>query len=45
VSIGLYALGIGLAWLNPWIAYALYITVAVVWFIPDRRFTRARPGT
>jgi uncharacterized membrane protein len=43
LSIGLYALGIGLAWLSPWIAYALYLAVAVVWFIPDRRFSRARP--
>jgi uncharacterized membrane protein len=39
-SIGLYVAGVGLAWVNPWIAYALYITVAVVWFVPDRRFTR-----
>ncbi len=43
VSVGLYVLGIGLAWISPWIAYALYILVAVVWFIPDRRFTRTRP--
>jgi uncharacterized membrane protein len=43
LSVGLYAVAIGLAWLNPWIAYALYICVAVVWFVPDRRFTRARP--
>jgi uncharacterized membrane protein len=40
VSIGLYILGIGLAWVSPWIAYALYILVAIVWFIPDRRFSR-----
>jgi uncharacterized membrane protein len=40
-SIGLYVAGIGLAWVNPWIAYALYITVAVVWFVPDRRFSRS----
>jgi uncharacterized membrane protein len=45
VSIVLYAVAIGLAWLSPWIAYALYITVAVVWFVPDRRFTRVRPAT
>jgi uncharacterized membrane protein len=41
-SIGLYIAGVGLAWVNPWIAYALYITVAVIWFVPDRRFTRSR---
>jgi uncharacterized membrane protein len=42
VSIALYAAGVGLAWVSPWIAYGLYITVAVVWFVPDRRFTRAQ---
>jgi uncharacterized membrane protein len=40
-SIGVYAAGIGLAWVSPWIAYALYLTVAVIWFVPDRRFTRS----
>jgi uncharacterized membrane protein len=39
VSMVLYACGIGLAWVSPWIAYALYLTVAIVWFVPDRRFT------
>jgi uncharacterized membrane protein len=41
-SIVLYVAGVGLAWVNPWIAYALYITVAVIWFVPDRRFSRSR---
>jgi uncharacterized membrane protein len=41
VSIGFYSLGIGLAWVSPWIAYAFYILVAIVWFIPDRRFSRS----
>jgi uncharacterized membrane protein len=45
LSVGLYVLGIGLAWVSPWIAYALYVAVAVVWFIPDRRFSRSRPET
>jgi uncharacterized membrane protein len=45
LSMGLYIAGIGLAWVSPWIAYALYVMVAVVWFIPDRRFTRSSPGT
>jgi uncharacterized membrane protein len=39
-SLVLYAAAIGLAFVSPWIAYALYATVAVVWFVPDRRFTR-----
>ena len=37
VSLFLYALGTGLAWVTPWIAYGLFATVAVVWFVPDRR--------
>jgi uncharacterized membrane protein len=45
VTIGLYGLGAGLAWISPWIAYALYAGVAVVWVAPDRRFSRAgRPA-
>jgi uncharacterized membrane protein len=42
VSIALYALAIGLAWVTPWIAYAIFLAVAVIWFVPDRRFTRSR---
>ena len=38
-SILLYLLGVGLAWASPWIAYAFYVAVALVWFIPDRRLT------
>ena len=45
VSVALYAFGIGLAWLSPWVAYALYVAVAVVWFVPDRRFARTQSGT
>jgi hypothetical protein len=40
VSLALYTAGIGLAFVSPWIAYACYVTVAVTWFVPDRRFTR-----
>jgi uncharacterized membrane protein len=42
ISVGLYVLGVGLAWVTPWIAYGLYVAVALVWFVPDRRFSRAR---
>jgi uncharacterized membrane protein len=40
-SLVLYAAGVGLAFVSPWIAYALYVTVTVMWFIPDRRFVRS----
>jgi uncharacterized membrane protein len=41
-SIGLYSAAVGLAWVSPWIAYAIYVTVAVIWFVPDRRFVKSR---
>ncbi len=37
LSMALYALGAGLAFVRPWIAIALYVLVAMMWFIPDRR--------
>ena len=37
ISIALYVTGIGLSLLNPWLGFALYIVVAVIWLIPDRR--------
>ena len=40
-SLGLYAAAVGLAFASPWIAYAIYAGVAVMWFVPDRRFTRS----
>jgi uncharacterized membrane protein len=42
LSVAMYGSAIGLAWVSPWIAYAIYITVALIWFVPDRRFTRLR---
>ena len=36
----LYAAAIPLAFTNRWLAYALYVAVALVWFIPDRRIER-----
>ena len=43
LSIGLFAAGVGLAWLSPWIAYALYVAVALLWLVPDRRLV-PEPG-
>jgi uncharacterized membrane protein len=40
-SLGMYAAGVGLAFVSPWISYALYAAVSVLWWIPDRRFTRS----
>ena len=38
VSIFIYATGIGLCFLQPLLGLALYFLVALIWFIPDRRF-------
>jgi hypothetical protein len=35
-----YVLGIGLAFVNPWLSVASYVTVALIWLIPDRRVER-----
>ena len=37
ISLSLYLLAIPLAYVRPWIAIALYVVVAMIWFIPDRR--------
>ena len=37
----LYAVAIPLAFVNPWIAVSLYVLVAVLWFVPDRRMEKA----
>jgi uncharacterized membrane protein len=35
-----YLLAIPLAFVRPWIADALYVLVAMIWFIPDKRIER-----
>jgi uncharacterized membrane protein len=40
LSLVIYAAAIPLAFVSPWISYALYVVVALVWFVPDRRFAR-----
>jgi uncharacterized membrane protein len=40
VSPLLYALGIGLAVVNRWLSVAIYVTVALMWLVPDRRVER-----
>ena len=40
LSLAVYAAGIGFAFLSPWISYALYASVSLMWFIPDRRLSR-----
>lgn len=40
-SLVLYATAIALAFLSPWISVALYVFVAALWLVPDRRIEKA----
>jgi uncharacterized membrane protein len=35
-----YAVAIPMAFWSPWVAQALYVTVALIWLVPDRRIER-----
>ena len=41
ISAAFYIIGITLSFVNPWIAIICYIVVALIWFVPDRRFERS----
>jgi hypothetical protein len=40
VSAVYYALAVPLAFVNTWFSGALYVLVAILWLIPDRRIER-----
>jgi uncharacterized membrane protein len=40
-SLVLYVIAVLVSFVNPWIAVALYVFVAIMWFIPDRRIENA----
>jgi uncharacterized membrane protein len=40
ISVVIYAVAIPLAFVNTWLACALYIAVAIMWLIPDRRIEK-----
>ena len=43
VSLAMYATAVPLAFVNEWFAYALYIGVALIWLVPDRRIEKRLP--
>ena len=43
ISLAIYLLAIPLAFVSSWIAGGLYVAVAVIWLIPDRRIERTLP--
>jgi uncharacterized membrane protein len=36
----IYAIAIACAWINPCISFTLYIVVAAIWFVPDKRIEK-----
>lgn len=40
-SLIIYAVAIPLSFVNEWIAFSLYIGVAILWFLPDRRIEKS----
>jgi uncharacterized membrane protein len=44
ISLVLYLAGVGVAFVEPLAACALYVTVAVMWLVPDRRIERHLAG-
>lgn len=45
LSIVVYAAAVGLAFVRPGLALALYVVVAVIWLVPDRRIERILTST
>jgi uncharacterized membrane protein len=41
-SLAIYSAGVALAFVSPWISYACYAGVSVMWIVPDRRLSKAR---
>ena len=40
VSLAVYLIALACSFAAPWISIALFIAVAIIWFIPDRRVER-----
>jgi hypothetical protein len=41
ISLGLYTAGVAIALFRPWLSVGIYVLVAVIWLVPDRRIERA----
>lgn len=40
ISLVIYAVGIGVAFFQPWVSLAVYVLVAFIWLLPDRRIEK-----
>jgi len=36
----LYIIGIAMAWVNVWISGAMFVLVAIIWLVPDKRIEK-----
>ncbi len=43
LSLVIYAVGILLAFVQSWLAFGMYVLVAIIWFIPDQRIENNLP--
>jgi uncharacterized membrane protein len=43
ISIALYIIGIALSFVQPWLGFATYIGVAIMWLVPDTRIEKPAP--
>jgi len=44
MSLVIYSAAIALAFVQPWCSCALYVVVAIIWLVPDRRIERMITG-
>ena len=44
ISMVIYLIAIPVAFVRPWLAYATYMLVAVMWLVPDRRIEKTIAG-
>ena len=44
LSLVLYAIGVALAFVVQWLAISIYVFVALIWLVPDRRIERVFAG-
>jgi uncharacterized membrane protein len=42
LSLVFYVLGLGFTFISSWLGIAFYISVAMLWLVPDRRFEKSR---
>jgi uncharacterized membrane protein len=43
ISLAIYALAVGMAFVQPWASYGLVVLVLAIWFLPDPR-VRPKPA-